>query len=103
MLRVSTNDLWPGDSKKKCTLTYAAPSMDEFLAGDSRIFCICESEVRFGFNSIFSGKTSKFVKYVALPMKKLCTLLRKDWVKPKTNIRLINTKNTRISCQKFIQ
>jgi len=61
MLRVSTNDLWPGDSKKKCTLTYAAPSMDEFLAGDSRIFCIYKSNVRFGVILIFSEQSAKFL------------------------------------------
>jgi hypothetical protein len=34
--------------KKMHTLTYTPLSMDEYLAGDSRIYFTYESEVRFG-------------------------------------------------------
>ncbi len=54
-------DLWPSVPKKKCTLTYTVFSLDELLPGDSRIFCIYESEVRFGFNPIFSEQSARFL------------------------------------------
>jgi hypothetical protein len=95
--------LWSDDSRGKCTLTYRPLWLDKFLAEDSLVFTIYEYEVIFGWNAIIYVKNPKFVKHVALPTKISCTLLKKQCVSPKTNFGVVDSKNKRIFCQKFIQ
>ncbi len=73
-------DPWSGDSMEKTHLTYSPLLLDRFLTEDSLVLSIYESEVSFEWNASVALKIANSANPVALPMKKLWLLLKKDCV-----------------------